>query len=238
MKKIIVVCIFWLMQFTALAQDQLVVDANASVRELQGAFNKIKISGSIKVILNQSADVALAVSASEEKYKASLKTVVENNTLKIYWDGASNWSNKNRQLTVYVSFKELTEINASGASDIIVVGVLSSDKLQINLSGATNMKADINATQFTIELSGASEARLKGKASVLNVNCSGASDMNAYELSAESCNATASGASDLNITVNKEINAEASGASHIYYKGNAAVTNIKASGVSKVSKKN
>ena len=62
----------------AKAQEQLVVDANAEVRTVSGSFSSIKVSGGIDLYLSQSNDEAIAVSASENRFKQSIKTTVEN----------------------------------------------------------------------------------------------------------------------------------------------------------------
>lgn len=61
--------------------------------------------------------------------------------------------------------------------------------------------------------------------------------MKAYDFVTENCTAHASGASDVNITVNKELNVHASGASDIFYKGTAVIKELHSSGASSVSKK-
>lgn len=238
MKKIIVLLFLGLASLqSATAQDQVVVDANAILRNVEKDFNKIKVSGSIKLVISQGNDIALALSASEDKYIVDIRTVVENNTLKISQAGDSWGSSKNRQLTVYLSVKELVEIQVAGAANVIGSGEIKTEKLKINLSGASQLRADLSVQMLTMDLSGASKAKLNGKAAMLDIECSGASDVNFFELDAETCNATASGASDMEINVSKELNATASGASHIFYKG-GAVANVKASGVSKIAKRN
>jgi Putative auto-transporter adhesin, head GIN domain len=238
MKKSVILCVvYFLCLACGRTEAQVVVDAHAQVRTLNGDFNKIKVSGSIKVVLSQSDNVALAVSASQDKYIGDIKTVLENNTLRIYSSGESWGGGKSRELTVYLSFKDLTEIQVSGASKVLAPGEMHLEKLRIELSGASEIKADLSIQNLTVQLSGASEARLEGKAKMLDVECSGASDINFYSLQSETCNAVASGASDMEINVTKELNAVASGASHIYYKGEAAA-NVKNSGVSKISKRN
>ena len=77
---------------------------------------------------------------------------------------------------------------------------------------------------------------ISGKASNLDIDASGASAFKGFELMTESCNAEASGASDIKITVSKEISAQASGASDVRYKGGAAIREIKSSGSSSVSR--
>lgn len=236
MKKILIIASALLLHFTVRAQE-ILVDANITPRSLQGQFDNVKVSGNIKLILSQGDAVSIAVSAAQEKYIADITTVVENNTLRIYWSGDNNWA-KNRQLTVYLGFKQISAIAASGASSIIAVGSIKQDALKIDLSGASNMKASFDLQSLTISLSGASEAKLDGKVQKLNINSSGASDVNAYGLEAVSCSASASGASDLKVKVTQELDAVASGASHIYYTGDAEKVNIKNSGVSKIERRN
>jgi len=52
----------------------------------------------------------------------------------------------------------------------------------------------------------------------------------------ETCDAKASGASDIKVTVNIELSAQASGASDVKYKGNGTIRDIKSSGSSSVSR--
>ena len=89
-----------------------------------------------------------------------------------------------------------------------------------------------------MDLSGASKANLQGSINHLNIECSGASDVNGYDLIADNAEVKASGASDIMLSVVNELNAEASGASHIYYKGKPTVMHVTASGVSKISPTN
>jgi hypothetical protein len=66
------------------------------------------------------------------------------------------------------------------------------------------------------------------------VDASGGSDFKGYDLVAEVCELEASGASDIEITANREISARASGASDILYRGKPAVKEAKSSGASSV----
>ncbi|MBC7867138.1 MAG: DUF2807 domain-containing protein [Gloeobacteraceae cyanobacterium ES-bin-316] len=234
MKKILILGFSLFIQLALAAQDNVVLDGNVEARTLKGEFDKIRVSGNIKLVLNQADNISLAVSASEEKYTQNIKTVVSDKTLNISWQGDWNWV-KNRELTVYLSFKNISMIAGSGAARISVVGALNLDALQIDLSGASSIKASgIMVQSLTMALSGASEAKLDGTAVFMNVDCSGASDVDADKLITETCNASASGASDLEINVSKELSAVASGASHIYYAGEAEKVNVKNSGVSKI----
>ena len=223
--------------FITSAQKALVNDANAAPRKLNGSFNAIKISGGIDLYLSQYETESLAISASEEKYKDNIKTVVENNTLKIYYDGNGSWNSGNKKLKVYVSFKSLEKLQASGACDVQVAGTINGGSLSLEMSGASDFKGDIKVSNLIVELTGASDAKISGEAKMVTIQSSGASDVKAFELVTDVCNAKASGASDINITVNKELSANASGASGISYKGNGVIKDQHSSGASSIGRK-
>lgn len=237
MKKLFVITAMILCSLVSVAQDQLVVDANAKLRTLNGSFSKIKISHAIKVVITQSDSESLAVSANNEEYIDDIVTELEGNTLVIKSKNNSWTGRRNRQLKAYISFKRLEAIEVSGASDVVTVGTIKQPSLRMDLSGASTLKATVETGTLSLDLSGASQLSLKGSAEVLKADCSGASDMNAYDLTAELANLDVSGASDIEINVSREIKAEASGASSIRYKGNATVTNVKTSGASSINKK-
>ena len=215
--------------------QQLIVDPNAQMRVLSGSFNSIKVSGGIEVFLSQSTEEAVAISASEIKYMEDIKTVVENNTLKI--SSESKWYGKNKKMKVYISFKNLESITVSGACDIKVSGSLKIPSLKIDFSGASEFTGNVQVDQLDLHLSGASDITISGSAKNVNINSSGASDIKAKKLTTETCQINVSGASDVDIVVNKEINAVASGASSVTYSGNATVGKIVKTGASSISKR-
>ena len=238
MKKVLLMIAIVCAVFTAIAQNEIVVDPNASVRTMTGQFDAIKVSGGIDLYLSQSDNVAVAVSAANENYKEGIKTVVEDGILKIFYEADKGWSRKDRKLRAYVSFSDLKKIDASGACNVIVSGSITTTALVLKMSGACDFKAMVKVNTLDIDLSGASDAKISGTANTVNIKSSGASDLKAYELVTDICNANISGASDVHITVNSELTASASGASDIKYKGNGVIKEKHSSGASSISKEN
>lgn len=238
MKKIFLLISAMSFSLLMYAQKQFVVDPNAEMRSLNGSFKTIIVSGGIELYLSQSDKEGIAVSASDENNKADIKTVVENNVLRIYYDGDKGWTRHNKRLRAYVAFTDLEKLEGSGASDIIVAGDIKVTSLLLKLSGASDFKGSVQVNALTMDLSGASDVNISGTASVVNIESSGASDVKAYGLVTDVCTAKASGASDVSITVNKEMNAHASGASDISFKGQGVIREMQSSGASSISKKN
>ena len=237
MKKLILAVILIFTVFFTYAQKAIVNDANAERRLISGSFDAIKISGGIDLYLSQYETETLAVSASELKFKEGIKTVVENKTLKIFYEGDRNWGGNNKKLKVYVSFKNLEKLQASGACDVQVAGIINGTNLNLQMSGASDFKGAVKLNNLTVELSGSSDATIGGTANSITIQSTGASDFKGFDLVSDNCTAKASGASDINISVNKELSAQASGASDISYKGNPIIKEQHSSGASSISKK-
>jgi hypothetical protein len=207
------------------------------MRTLNGSFTALSITDGIDVYLTQSETEAVAISAAEEKYKQGIKTIVENNTLKIYFDGDKGWSMKNKKLKAYVSFKTLKLLEVSGASDVFVVGKISAAELDMKLSGASDFKGSVDVNTLNLALNDASDASISGTASRVFISTRDASDVDGYQLVTDYCEANASGASDINITVNKELVAHARGSSEISYRGRGIIKEMHKSGASSVSRR-
>jgi hypothetical protein len=238
MKKVLLLISVVIISVGVYAQKQF-DDPNAQVRDVKG-FHAIKISDAIDLYLSQSNEEVVVVSASETKYRDQIKTVVEDGVLYISSDheGWTWWKNSGkRKMKAYVSFISLDKLIASGACDVRVTGTIASSILEINISGASDFKGDVNVNRLIIDQSGASDAVISGKAYEVKAETSGASDLKAYNLVAENCTARASGASDIRISVNLELNAHATGASGIYYKGDAVIKDMHSSGASSISRK-
>ncbi len=216
---------------------QQVNDPNAEVREAKG-YHGISVGDAFDVYLTQSDQEAVAVSASESKFRDRIKVEVKDGILHIRYDRDKklSWGNDKKKLKAYISFRMLDKLDISGACDVYVSGVIKADVLSIHQSGASDFRGKLDVNKLTVDLSGASDMMVTGTAMQVSVEASGASDFKGYDLVTDICNAHASGASDIKITVNKELSAHASGASDVRYKGNGVIRDIKSSGSSSVSK--
>lgn len=229
MKNFILSILIIISAFSATAQN-VVYDENAEVRTVE-KFTGIELSGAMFLYLSQGNTAGVAVSAGDEKYNDKIKTEVKNGVLKISVDGGVwngfNWTN--RKLKAYVTVTDLNRLDISGASYVSISGTLKSDQLKMDISGASEMKGIINANRLNVDISGASEARLSGVAKEGIIDASGAAKVNSYSLMIDKCSVTSSGAANIRVTVNNELNAEASGGSSVYYKGAGVVKTLNTS---------
>lgn len=238
MKKLLLFAALAVYTLSVAAQDDkvFVKDANAQPRKVTGSFTGVSVSGSIDLYLSQSNEEVVVVSAAEPELRDRIVTEIKNGVLEIYFrDKGFKWT-RDRKLKAYVSFKTLNKLSASGSSDIYANGIIKANSLQLTLSGASDFKGAVDLQELSINQSGSSDSQISGRADKVSILVSGASDVKGYDLITDYCEANASGASDIQLTVNKEINAIASGSSDISYKGTATASSIKSSGASSVKK--
>ena len=238
MKKIQVMLMTMLVSAALFAQT--INDPNAEARTV-GSFHAIRVSNAFEVYISQGAEDAVAISASKPEYKEKIITKVENGVLiirfesdKKFWNGLRG---DRQKLKAYISIKKIDRLDVSGACDVFFEQGLSAEELVVNLSGASNMKGKIDAKKLSVDISGASDGTISGNAADLKVVASGASDFKGFDMVTNYCDAKATGASSVNITVNKELSAHASGASSVRFKGEGLIRDIKTSGASNVSRK-
>jgi hypothetical protein len=261
MKKIaLLACLF--IAFTLQAQTKMgvIYDENVQVRKLPN-FTSIRVSNAIELFLSQSNKTEVAVSAKTDEYRNRIITEVVGGTLIIRMANNSSrwwkWGNEDYRIKAYVSVNELYAITASGATNVKIVNGLSSEKLKINLSGASDLKGDIKAGTLMTELSGASNFKGTVNANALSVKGSGACDFEAsgsgddlivdvsgassvkmYDYLVKGASLDASGASSIKVNVSGMLKVNAIGASSIDYKGTASIKEMKSSGASSVRHRN
>lgn len=217
------------------AQKTIIKDPNAEVRTVSN-FHGIEVSSAINLYLSQGDQETVVISANDPKWREYIRTEVVDGILKIWVDNRK-WSRGNVKIKAYVSFTTLDKLGATGASDVFVDGVITGENLFIDLNGASDFKGAVNVKNLRLEQSGASDARITGVVSGLaDIHSSGASDVKGYDLTIQNCSVHASGASDIRITVHNELTADVSGASTVFYKGEAVLHDVRTSGSSAVKR--
>jgi len=234
MKKLFSIVV--LLCFAIVVQAQKVInDPNVEVRQT-GSFTGIEVSGGIDLYLSAGTE-AVAVSATKAEHRDRIKTEVQNGILKIRYESKSGINidlSGLKKMKAYVSYKTLNSLEAAGGCDVIVDGTIKTNELRMNLSGGSDFKGKVDVDNLKVRQSGGCDVNIAGRAGTLSVDASGGSDFNGYDLMTEICDLEASGGSDVEVTANKELSAQATGASDIHYRGKPNVKRAKASGASEV----
>ncbi|WP_430813010.1 head GIN domain-containing protein [Carboxylicivirga sp. RSCT41] len=200
-----------------------------------GDFTAVSVSSGIDLYLTQSDAVALEVECLKDDLH-KLRTEVEGSTLKIYMKGNGSWNWNSKSVPkVYLSFKQLEKIVASGGSDIYGQNTIEQEYLKVSTSGGADIYVEVKTGELKLTTSGGSDIKIKGTTKQLIASSSGGSDINARELKAQSVKVTTSGGSDAIVWAEKEITANASGGSDIVYYGNPEIKQLNESGAGDIS---
>jgi len=226
--------ILWILPSILWAQEKTIVyDEMAEERKLP-PFRELSVDGGINVYFSPFNKQTVAVSARDAASRALIITEVEGGRLRIRAGSRKGYARGDMHLKVYVSVPRLEKIIANGASNIYVNGILSGNELLIQLNGASDFAGAVDVEKLHIHQTGASDSRLSGRVNWLQVQLSGASDMKSYGCAANDLEATLSGASRLQVTVNRELTVTASGASDVFYKGKGVVKKLSSTGASTI----
>jgi hypothetical protein len=178
-------------------------------------FTRVVISDAMELILTQGAAESVKVEAEDNILPL---VVVESGgeKLNIKFKESHNVQST-KQVKVYVTYKQLSEVFVSGASKLSATNVIQEEKFLLILSGASQATLNINNPWLSVNCSGASKAILRGTTEKLNVQCAGASNVNAQKLVAQEAAVEADGASSVVLDTRNKLNIIASGASVVRY---------------------
>ena len=152
-------------------------------------------------------------------------------------DGFNLMPSGDHDLKVYVTTPTLDRIEASGACNIESQDkITSSDGFEMRMSGAGNIKLDVDAPRVSANLSGAGNITLKGQTKDVRLELSGAGNAHCYDLLAENTDVTISGFGSAEVYASVKLSASVSGAGSVDYKGNATDVEQHVSGAGGVHK--
>lgn len=198
------------------------------------SFNSVDVSGAIKVHVRQESAPSIKVEA-DQNLMEYIDVYNEGSTLVIKERKGYNLK-ASKDIIVYVAAPEFKNIEVAGACDIISDGTISGTQpLEMHVSGAGDITMQVALPRVNAEVSGSGSINLKGQATDFSAHVSGSGDVRCFDLITDNTKLDLSGASDVQVTANKQLDIDASGASSISYKGNANV-NQKISGAGSVKK--
>jgi hypothetical protein len=144
-----------------------------------------------------------------------LRVEVDGDTLAIDLDG----SVRGATLRAEIGVIRLRQIGVSGATSARVEGQVTDD-LTVEASGASEVEiGTVELDELFLDVSGASQVAIDGSAGQVRADVSGASGVSLYGVEADEVAVDVSGASDAEVTVSDRLEAQASGASSVRYRG-------------------
>lgn len=220
-------------------EDKLVF--TETKRGMSISVTKIEVGHVFQVKVTKSDSFFVGITADDNllEYLAFRKS---GNTLYMRLKGGTTYIGTTK--IVEITMPKLDKLSLSGASTAEVSGFRSSDRLELEVSGASSLNIDdlkagdtafevssgssvsgsIEISNGIFNTSGASNIDLEGYASDISIEASEASNTNLADLSASNATVKISGASVVTINASGSINGDVSGASRLIYIGNPALT--------------
>ncbi len=201
------------------AKPRINGSGNVVKQEREAAyFNAVKVSTAIDLILTQGNSESITVEADDNLHEYII-TEIKNGKLHIYTKANIRDA---REMNVYVTMKDIEEISATSAGDVVGKSVIKSDELYLSTSSAGDIDLEVNARKLTCNISSAGDMTLTGTTDELEASLSSAGDLNAYDLTSRTARISASSSGDATITVTEKLWARASSAGNISFKGDPA----------------
>jgi len=188
-----------------------------------GHFSSVDVSNNINLHIKQDSSWSVRVE-TDENLLEFIQVSESNGLLRV--DVRDHYNlDPSRNIDVFVSAPEYKALTASGASEIMSDSkIVSTDPMDIDISGASEINLEIKAPRLKAGLSGASKATFRGETKDVSFHGSGASEFRCFELMAENSDVDVSGASNADVFASVNLKADASGASNIRYKGKPTVS--------------
>lgn len=216
---------------------QIVINGSDSVvtqdKPLSG-FDGVSVSQSFHVDIHQGKEFSVLVRV-DEQLAEYVEVIRQGDTLRIGLNPDYSYTTTNATMQAEVTMPELTGLHLSGSSRATIDGFESGKSLTVEQSGSSSVRGTIRAGDTVVELSGSSRVTLTGAASALTVRASGSSRADLSSFPADSASVKSSGASEVTVSVSDRLQASASGASQVYYRGNPASTRADTSGSASVA---
>ncbi len=202
-------------------------------------YDAISVAGWFDVILVEGQEGKLSIEG-EENLLEYIKTEVKEGKLVIKTEKGynlqpSSWK-KDGGIYVTVPVESVNEVSLSGSGDIVGKKTITASEFSTSMSGSGDITLDLQSKTVTAVMSGSGDINLSGSTEVFNVQISGSGDIKAYDLIADTVDASISGSADIQVTANEMLKARVSGSGDIHYRGDPKKIDSKSSGSGDITK--
>lgn len=193
----------------------------ATQKRTTKGFEAIDVSGAFKIDLQQGSATSVEVK-TDQNLQEYVDIYIDGNTLVIAEKEGYNLR-PSEEILVSVVAPMITAVDLSGACNLTGGTFRSNKEFAISVSGAGEVRMNIEAPKVHTDISGSGMIELGGTVKQFEAQISGAGDMRCSSLQAEDVRLDLSGAAEADVWASKSLDIEASGAATVNYKGNPSV---------------
>jgi hypothetical protein len=200
------------------------------------SFTGIDVGTSIRVELTQSKNHSIEVEA-EENILPYVITEISGRELNIYFKkGVSIKANK--PIIVHVSMADLQEIDAGSASSVTTTSSFKGADLEIECGSSAQVEIEFEGNFVSADVGSAGRVELRGSANSVDLEVSSAGVIDAGDFKAKTAKVEANSAGSMSVYASDRLDADASSAASIRYKGNPEKVFTDSSSAGRISKSN
>lgn len=183
-------------------------------------FDRLEMGSGFIIDVEQSASFEVEA-RGDQRNLDDLEVFVSGNTLTARF---RNNANRNHSTRIEVRMPSLAGVNFSGGTRSRIEDFEGDQELDLFLSGAALCEVQAGYRKVKVILSGASKLDIEGLGDEMTAEVSGASELMAFDYPVRTAIVNVSGASFGKVTVSDDLDAIASGASRLLYRGSPSVT--------------
>ncbi len=209
-------------------------------------FKGIYVNSNYTVYLKQTNKQEVTVEALTEIYSLT-EIKVENGILMINIERKPDSPNKsiwakiddikvNPALKLYVSVKNINELQVNGGGKIISENSIAADFMTLAVNGSGNMDVDIKGNTIKAEVSGSGNMTLRGYATSIDAVIGGTGSITGFNCALETAKVKVSGSGVCELTVSNNIDALVLGSGSVKHKGNTKTSQKKIYGSGSVDR--
>lgn len=210
MRQILATLVLSMLVVTAYGQQ-------SEVREIR-SFRGIRAAEGVDVYLKKGKEESVRVEVGGNTELSHIVTEVSGDYLRIHVSEGRFRRNVNAR--VFVTYREINKISASSAANVYTEDVLKARNLEIECASAGSVELDLDVEELQVRVSSAGDVELEGKAVKADFEVSSAGEIDAYDLEVDILSVEASSAGSAKVNVVKELEAKASTAGNIRFRGN------------------
>jgi hypothetical protein len=189
-------------------------------------FSKLRLDVPATLYLSQGETEELKLEG-DASYLEKIETTVDGDKLVIKsrrrWSDWNWWSNRRREVKIYLTMKTIRGISISGSGDIVGKTPLTTDDVTLSVSGSGDMKLALTGKRVNLNIAGSGDLDLSGSAENAVVSIAGSGDVSAKGFSVSSCRASIAGSGDCTMSVSTELSASIVGSGDVQYLGSPHV---------------
>lgn len=199
------------------------------------SFDAVDVSGAVDVRITQ-GDIKPVKVEIDENLQDYIEVFVQSGVLVVKTKSGYN-IDPSKEMIIYITAPKYKSIEVSGACKLSTQGKINNpEPLDVDITGAGEINMELNAPRTRLGISGAGSAVIVGETKEFELDISGAGKARCFDFKSETTTVDLSGAGDAEVFASVKLDASASGAGTIHYKGNPSSVSDNKSGAASISK--